>query len=375
MMNRRDCLFGFAGLSVLLAGPTGAWRSGEAQARSSWADGAAPRLQGTFIQLQTAHLTWQRSDWERLFRYFAELRLSLLVVQWISHDDVEFHRAAPSGGDAASKESSIGTILDLARLHDMRVLVGLDYRSQYWEALKGGVQETRGYLKEAHARSIKLARDMLPQVQGSAAFTGWYATEEVDDETWSHRDMQQIFVSFLHSMRTQLRALTPEAPLAISGFTNARNAPQAVEAFWGAILDGAELDILMLQDGVGTGKVSLDQLPVYLSAIANAAQNWQRPLWIVPELFEQFGGPPIDHGAFRAKPATLDRVRRQLQLAAPFAQALIGFSVPEYMSPLGNLDAGRLYTAYRREVLNGGEAKRSAGSAMKADPAGKVEAP
>ena len=356
MMKRRDCLFGLAGLSVLIAGATGARRSGEAQSRSSWADNGSPRLQGTFIQLQTAHLTWQRSDWERLFRYFAELQLSLLVVQWVSHDDVQFHRATWPGGDPASKESSIGTILDLARLHDMRVLIGLDHRSVYWQALKGGVQETRSYLQEAHARSIKLARDMLPQVQDHAAFAGWYVTEEIDDETWSPGEMRQILLAFLHSMRTQLRALTPEAPLAISGFTNARQDPLAVEAFWGAILDGTEIDILCLQDGIGTGKVRLDQLAIYLPVIANAAQRRQRPFWVVPELFEQVGGPPIDDGRFRAKPASLDRVRRQLQLEAPYGQALIGFSVPEYMSPMGDLDAGRLYTAYRREVLDAAEA-------------------
>jgi hypothetical protein len=318
--------------------------------RPLWASGVTPRLQGTFLQLQTPQLAWQPSDWERLFRCFEELQLTWLIVQWVVYDDVAFHKPSDVQG-GAGEASSIGTILRQAALRRMRVLVGLEHRSGYWGALAQGAQEMRNYLRQSEERCLPLARDMVAQLRGNPAFAGWYLSEEIDDESWFHEDMRQMLIPYLRNRRAQLRALTPDAPVALSGFTNARNPLPQVQAFWTFVLDETGIDILLLQDGVGTHKVGLDELTAYLSVISNAAQRSDRPFWVVTELFEQVGGPPVDNGRFRAKPAALDRVCRQLQLAAPFAQALIGFSVPEYMSPFGDLDAGRLYRQYRQWAI------------------------
>ena len=69
---------------------------------------------------------------------------------------------------------------------------------------------------------------------------------------------------------------------------------------------------------------------------------------MIVELFQQ-----VDAGeAFEATPAPLDRVERQLDLAAAYSTAgAIGFSIPEYMTPLGGTTAERLYESYRKRLL------------------------
>lgn len=355
-VSRRGCL---AVLAAALAAGASSAAAAAAARDEAQAAVATPRLQGTFIQLQASHLAWQRADWERLFRYFEQLLLQRLVIQWSAFDGVHFDRPPAGPGPAAAGDhggpqpgaSVVDVILDLAAARGMSVLVGLDAQSGYWQALAGGPAAADTFLRQAEGRSLALAKAKLPVLRGSPAFAGWYLSEEFDDETWGEPSMLGVLLAHLKGMRTQLQALTPTVPMAISGFTNGRNGPAAVGAFWDAVLEGSDIDLLLMQDGIGTHKLTLQQLPDYLSAVAAVADLRHRTCWIVTELFDQVGGAPIDAGPFRARPAPLERILRQMEGAAPYGAALIGFSVPEYMSPLGDPDAGRLLTRYRQQVL------------------------
>jgi hypothetical protein len=360
-VSRRTCLALLAATLACGGRAQGSSPSSSAAPGGRLLSAAGPSLQGSFIQLHGSHLAWRRSDWERLFRYFDQLQLQRLIIQWSANDGVDFSRpadAAPGHGSAAGAspateagESVVGTILDLASARGMPVLVGLDAQSHYWQVLSADPAGVAPFLRQAEARSLALASHLVAALRGNTAFAGWYLSEEIDDETWAGNGMQQVLIDHLRRLRRALNALNPTLPVAISGFTNGRNPPSAVAAFWGSVLAGSEIDLLLMQDSIGTHKLQLAQLGPYLAEISAVVTQQQRTFWVVTELFEQVGGPPIDNGRFRAKPAPLDRIQQQLRAAAPYASALIGFSVPEYMTPLGDLDAGRLLTRYRQQVL------------------------
>jgi hypothetical protein len=100
---------------------------------------------------------------------------------------------------------------------------------------------------------------------------------------------------------------------------------------------------------------------LYGHAVARGAHQLQTSpnsriessLSLIVELFEQKsrGNQP-----FQAGPAPLSRIIEQLDTARTYCvKAPIGFSVPDYMTPLAGTEAERLYESYLRQL--GPEAK------------------
>lgn len=304
----------------------------------------APRLHGTFLQLLNTHRSWRPEDWSRLFGYFRELQLSQLVIQWTVYDGTVFY--ATGNSSAAASTSSLDTVLQLADQSGLQVFVGLVYDSQFWEQIRRPSPLVQDYLQRHRLQAVSVARELGPMVRRHPSFQGWYLTEEVDDTNWRGTEARQTLFNHLRDTSARLREVSPGRKVALSGFSNGRIAPKTFEAFWSALLVTADIDVVFFQDGIGTGKLELAQLPLYLAAIRKAVTTHGRELRVVIEIFRQVAGPPLDDKQFKAVPRTLDGIQRQMATAAPYASQLIAFSIPEYMTPLGGLDAGRLYTNY-----------------------------
>ncbi len=133
--------------------------------------------------------------------------------------------------------------------------------------------------------------------------------------------------------------LTPEASVAVPGLTNAHADPATLEAFWYEILDASTLDRVLLQDGIGVRKLGLEELPLYLAAMSRATRTAGCELKVVVEVFAQTHEEP-----FRAVPAPVERVRRQLAIAAAVSSdgSPVAFSVSEYMTPRAGEAAAEL---------------------------------
>jgi len=151
---------------------------------------------------------------------------------------------------------------------------------------------------------------------------------------------------YLGRLALSVRALKPDASVAVSGFSNAESAPATFGAFWTSLLQAAPIDVMMFQDGIGAGKQRLSFLPLYLAAAREAAQTTGRELQVIVEVFQQLNDPT----GFKAVPAPFDRVARQIDLASTYSAARgpIAFSIPDYMTPLRGPDAERLFQAYVR---------------------------
>jgi hypothetical protein len=306
----------------------------------------AVHLAGTFLQLQEAHKEWRMEDWARLFAYFRELHLSQLVIQWTVYDDISFYTAASS---PRAGKSSLDIILELADQAGMQVMVGLVHDSGFWEQISRPPPLVEDYLRRSQLKSVSVASQLSPIVKGHPSFQGWYLTEEIDDINWRNAEARQVLFKYLREISAKLHEITPNRKVALSGFCSGHIKPRVFESFWSTLLKVASIDVVFFQDGIGTEKLQLGQLPLYLSAIRKAVKTHRRDLRVVIEIFRQVAGPPIDNKQFKAVPGPLVRIQRQMAAAAPYALQLIAFSIPEYMTPLGGLDAGRLYESYRLE--------------------------
>lgn len=300
------------------------------------------RLNSTFLQLSRQHQNWTDTQWADLFNYFRKLQLSEVFVQWTAYDDLRFY----------GTNSTLDKVLVAASHAGLKVWVGLYSDSGYWNRVGNG-QDTRAFLNDLRSRSLAIARDLAPFLKQQSSFAGWYLPEEVEDVNWQTLEARRELLLHLGLASRSLHELTPRAPVAISAFSDARISPAEFRDFWLEVFDATSVDTVLLQDGIGVHKLELDEFPLYAGALAKAAHSKGRDFRIVVELFQQTGGVPLDSGPFRASSAHWERVRAQMESANQFTTSIVGFSIPEYMTPLGIAGAEKLYADYLKGAVTG----------------------
>lgn len=316
------------------------------QNSSRLANVGPPRLLGgTFLQLTNDHAEWTLETWRDLFECLQQLQLSELVIQWTVYENTAF---SPSATFDSVTKPPLETVLELADEAGIKVILGLISDPQYWETIRQDPSLVRAYLQRLGERSESLASELAPVVHAHPSFQGWYIPQEIEDKTWGEPGRRKALFEYLRTLASRLREITPEARVAISGFSQAPAEPRTIEDFWGNLLKQAPIDVVFFQDGIGVDNLRLDHLPDYLAAVAKAVELHSRELQVIVEIFRQVDGPPFNDHPFRAVPAPLGRIHRQMQLVAQYTSAgTIAFSVPEYMTPLGGSEAGKLFHDYR----------------------------
>lgn len=277
-------------------------------------------FRGTFLQPWARHLEWTPQQWEALFDALAELGCREILLQWCRYDGLDYAPLVPQW-------------LELARQRAMRFTIGLPYESGWWRqagedaaaALEEVVGRARAFAAGAEAR----------QWRKHAAFGGWYLPEEIDDDRWFAAPRRRMLAAALDRLAGLLR------PLAAGGFTNRNHTAAEVAAFWHELAARRRLARVLVQDGIGAGKMTLGAWPAYLEALR---ARLGRRLEVVVEIFEASGG----EGEFRAVPAPAARVRMQAELARrATGRAPLCFSLPDYAVPAAGEAAARLFEELR----------------------------
>jgi len=300
-------------------------------------------LGGTYLQLTSDHGRWEPAKWIELFSSFGELGLSELIIQWTVYEDTAFY--SPSKIQPVVNPP-LEMILDLAAQSHMQVLVGLAHDPDYWTKVQRDTSLVEVYLKRLRTKSLDIAQELFPIVSKYPAFKGWYICEEIDDKNWLASSARTILIQHLSEQTRELKVIAPTAVVGISGFSNGFADPAVFRSLWGQILDHASLDLLLFQDGFGTGAQDSVSLPLYLKALQEVVASRQIEAQIIIELFEQRSR---EEQTFKAEPASLARVVKQLDIAGNyFSKEAVAFSIPEYMTPMAGAAARKLYQDYRR---------------------------
>jgi hypothetical protein len=308
-----------------------------------------PPIRGTFLQLVNQHLHWSETEWRTLFGTFRELRMRSLVVQWTVSGETAFFATEPHTG---GPHSPIETIMTLAAEQGIKVSIGLWHDPAYWKEIARTPRLVEVYLRRVRRESATIATRLAPAMKRHAAFHGWYITEEIEDSSWAEPERRMIIRAHLAAQSRTLRSILPEARISLSCFSNANLDPGALEEFWKSMLEGATIDTILFQDGIGAGKLDLESVPLFLQAMRRAAEAGRREFALIVELFEQTRGAGPDRDSFHAVPASFARVERQLALAAAHGVPdVLAFSVPDYMTPAAGAQARQLFDSYRKRFL------------------------
>lgn len=308
----------------------------------------SPRFDGSFLQLTESHRQWKPEDWAALMAEMKDLGLDFLIVQWTAYDGSNF--AAAAGDDPDAGPSTLDRLLQAADRTRMGIYVGLLQDSDYWSRIKLDPASVEVYLQQLRRRELALAEQLAPGLKAHRSVRGWFITEEIDDINWRDRAHRTLLFNHLGVLSSRLDGLLPGGKVALSGFANGVVDPKTFAVFWGSLLQAAKnVDIVLFQDGVGVNKLRPPEVPIYLKTLAASVQTAGRDLWTIVEIFQEVQGSRKPGDAFRAEPAPIDRINRQMELAGPYSSRLVAFSIPEYMSTRAGPGAEQLLRDYRSQ--------------------------
>ena len=300
------------------------------------AEAACPGLKGTFLQLTDAQLARPAAEWQQLFDELRKIGINTLFLQWTVLDRKPLFQTARHD---TTTSAPLASILDLAARSGVRVWFGLALDSSYWEQIKQPAEMLRPYFRRRLQELVGFFDDLNATTAG-APFAGWYIPDEIDDRTWLDPRKRAILKNYLAETVALLKARRPESKVAISGFSNSFADPDLLASFWTDVIRASGIDLLLFQDGVGEGKVALENIGLYYAALDRAIRGVGAQLGAVVELFSL-----MPDG--RRLPAMVGRIRQQIAVANRLTSfPVVAFSVPDYMSYLAGGQAGDLLSNF-----------------------------
>ena len=249
------------------------------------------------------------------------------------------------GATDTEARDPIGTILSAAEQRDMLVWLGLSLDPNYWQGVFDPATSA--------AANTALMLELETLYGGSPSLAGYYLPEEIDDRSFVTATAHEAMIQYLSAMVTAAHDQAGR-PIMVAPYFGMAPDGEAYAAWWDTTLERAPIDVIAMQDGVGTRRTTAAEgVPVY-AALAPVAAKHNVALWSDLEVFEQIHGWPVDDLAWQAQPARIETVVEQLTLEAPYVAKFVTFDFTHHMSPrLGGL-AAELYSGYQ-EYLEGRE--------------------
>jgi Domain of unknown function (DUF4434) len=304
---------------------------------NSPAHAACESLQGTFLQLTNAQLARPLGDWQQLIDELRSIGISNLFLQWTVADRKALFQTVHF---ETVPKTPLPYILNLASQSGMQVWIGLATDSNYWERIKQGPDLLRTYFRN-RVRDLSAFLDDLNTAIAGAPFAGWYIADEIDDQTWLGPDKRVILKQYLAETVKLVKSRRPASKVAISGFTNSFADPDLLASFWAEVIESCDIDLLLFQDGVGEGKVAIENISLYYEPLNVAVRRVGARLGAVVELFSL-----MPNG--QRVPAMIGRIREQITEASRLTSfPPVAFSVPDYMSNLAGTQAASLLQSFR----------------------------
>lgn len=284
-------------------------------------------ITGTFVDFWCKG-DWSQEAWIKHFKEMKDLGVNTVIVQDVCHNKYAWLPLNASvsfiSRDGLSYfPDALGRLMVAADRADIDVYVGLYFDSSYWE------NQTNISWLRLHAERCKTVASAVYDLYNKnkkeskwKSFAGWYIPHEPEPYAYNSSDKMEIFRNnFVDVVSGYVRSLGSNSnkPVAIAAFFNSLLTPPGQLHCFMSSLAKCNLQVFMLQDGVGVGHASLDELPAYyddailglftsLKEILKKPDERQKKFWIDIETFTRKNGV--------SRPAKFERVREQLELAA-----------------------------------------------------------
>ena len=267
-------------------------------------------LTGTFVQLFGKD-DWSEAQWDEFLTEIKDLGMNTLIVQYTAfknaYNNITWFNSANTFTATKSKHT-LERVLASAQRKGIEVHIGLHFDDTYWQH-----QTDVAWLQTQANYCIVIAEEIQAQFGTHVAFKGWYIPHEPEPNAYNTDEKVRLFREhFVDRISNRLHQLNNK-PVSIAAFWNSSlSTPEQLQHFM-AELSKSNLQIIMLQDGVGAQHVTLERLASYYEAAQRGLfeenKNYKGVFW---SDLETFASP---NGEYPFHPATFDRVKQQLETA------------------------------------------------------------
>ena len=286
-------------------------------------------LTGTFVQLFGKD-NWSEAQWDEFLTEIKDLGMNTLIVQYTAfknaYNNITWFNSANTFTATKSKHT-LERVLASAQRKGIEVHIGLHFDDTYWYH-----QTDVAWLQTQANYCITIAEEIQAQFGTHVAFKGWYIPHEPEPNAYNTDKKVRLFrEQFVDRISNRLHQLNNK-PVSIAAFWNSSlSTPEQLQHFM-AELSKSNLQIIMLQDGVGAQHVTLERLASYYEAAQRGLfeenKNYKGVFW---SDLETFASP---NGEYPFEPATFDRVKQQLEtaLSIPKVSKIVSFHYFDDMS-------------------------------------------
>ena len=247
---------------------------------------AGMRLSGTFLQPQLA-ADWSVADWMAEFNDLRQACITEVVVQWTadSRARTAVYPTNLAGYTRSTQHDVVANALTAAESAGIKVYLGLQTNDDWWQTYSADP----GWLAGEAAIAQAVLDELAQRYGHHQALAGWYVPFEVDNWHHTSRANWDALSAFYTAVSNRTRTATPELPLIIAPFFNPAGGltPESWTEMWTVILSGVHIDVIALQDGVGAGNTTTDQLATWFGATREAIDRAgaRTQLWADTETF------------------------------------------------------------------------------------------
>lgn len=308
-----------------------------------------PVVTGSFIQLNNGFTSLSQQWWDDELRAMQDVGMDTLVIQFVGVGSTYFYPSSVPGVNGSGTDT-IERVLQAADTLGIDVFLGLQLNSSGFN------------LNQSLTRGAATLTELNSRYGSHTSLAGWYVPQEISDYTIFYQpQLRDDLVNYMGQMSQQAHTDTG-LPVMISPYFGQSPNAQAYADWWDTTgLSATGIDILAMQDGVGTHRTTIaESLPVY-QALEPVMQNHNVAFWANNENFNQIHGWPVDGQPWAAQPVDINTFVEQIESTAPHVDKAITFEFSHYMSPQAGAATNTLYQDYADHIGAGGEGNPGGG--------------
>jgi len=298
--------------------------------------GSKNTLSGSFVDF-SGKCNWSQQKWESQFQEMKDIGMNTAIIQYISYNDTTWFNS-DNNFTGIKCPDALPNLLAAANHKQMNIIIGLYFDEEYWK------NQTNVEWMHLHAdRCIYVAKELNGRFGKNPAFKGWYIPHEPEPNAYHSKELTaSLNDNLINRISDKLHSFDPK-PVSIAAFFNSElTSPTQLKDFMCDLCKG-NLQIIMLQDGIGVNHVSLEKVGLYYSEAARGLyenSSYRGQFWTDLETFSFAPQGPV----------TINRIRKQLQteFSVPYLTKAVTFQYYQDMCPTGpgGTSAGKLRNEY-----------------------------
>jgi Domain of unknown function (DUF4434)/Domain of unknown function (DUF5109) len=303
-------------------------------------DPSLPLATGAFVQLHSGFASKSAGWWQAELGAMKSVGMDTVVVNYVAYDNFYFYPTSIPGGSPFAVDA-IENILDAADGHGMDVFLGLHLDPDQFSSSTFDLQRNR-------AQGQAELSELWARYGGHGSLAGWYMPQEFSDYMAFYQPrLRDDIITYTRTMTNQAHTES-DLPMMISPYFGQNPNAAAYANWWNSTgLPQTGVDIVAMQDGVGTHRTTIAQSQAVFQALAPVMANHGVEFWANNESFNQIHGWPVDSQAWAAQPTGIDTFVAQIESTNPYVEKAITFEFSHYMSPQNTSATRALYETYK----------------------------